>query len=237
MINVLRENYTKVNVNTLFKKTIALYNKGEYDEALIGFEKLSKFNDNDLSFIFIPHIEKCKRIKAKPLNNPDKEHQKNQAILKGIGWIDNLKYIAGFSSLIFFSLFGRSVEEANTSLSQSFGYLFLAIFLGFIACMLEKSMYKFTVSQGLVRCKYCGQYTHYTNPDAPSIGFPETNSCSKCYRMHPMPDFYWDGWDGLEYMKNRTSVPDEEFYKEYAELKTKFSKEYDLFKKVERKYQ
>ena len=47
--------------------------------------------------------------------------------------------------------------------------------------------------------------------------------------MYPVPDFYWDGWGGLEYMEGRHSVPDEKFYKEYQELKQKYSSEYKLF--------
>ena len=229
-----RENLTKENVNAYFAKTIALYNKGEYEEALRGFENLSGFIDTDLRIVIIPHIGKCKRVKEKPLTNSDKKHLQNQAILKYFSWIDKLKYFAGLASFIFFSLLSGDSEEGITfsgNFSKHPEYLILAIALGILTFLLHRFMKKFTVSQGFVRCKYCGRYTHYINPNEPTFGFADTNNCSECNRMYPMPDFYWDGWDGLEYMEKRHSVPDEQFYKEYAELKTAFSKEYGSYKK------
>ena len=53
-INVWREAPTKENANAYFTKTIALYNKGDYEAALKGFEKLSEFIDTDLKIIIIP---------------------------------------------------------------------------------------------------------------------------------------------------------------------------------------
>lgn len=232
-INVWRENPTKENVNAYFTKTIALYNNGEYEEALRGFEKLSEFTDADLKIILIPHIEKCKRIKKKTLTNSDKRHLKNQAILKYFGWIDILKYFTGLASFVFFILFSGNSEEGITfsdSFSEHPEYLVSAIVLAILTFLLHGFMKKFTVSRGLVRCKYCGQYTHYIDPNEPTFGFADTNNCSKCNRMYPMPDFYWDGWEGLEYMENRHSVPDDQFYQEYTELKKIFAKEYNLHK-------
>ena len=228
------KNSTEENVNAYFSKTIALYNKGEYEEALKGFEKLSEFIDADLRIIFIPHIEKCKRIKEKVLTNSDKSHLKNQAILKSFGWIDKLKYITGLASFIFFSLLSGDSEEGITfldNISEDPEYLILAIVLGILTFLLHRSMKNIIISQGLVRCKYCGHYTRHINPNEPTFGFADTNNCSECNRMYPMPDFNWDGWDGLDYIEKRHSVPDEQFYKEYAELKITFSIEYYLYKK------
>lgn len=230
---------TKENVNNYFAKTIALYNKGEYEEALSGFENLSEFIDNDLNVMIIPHIEKCKRIKKKVLTNSDKTHLINQAILKYFGWIDILKYITGTCSFIFFVLLTGGTDERGKiegfilldNIAKHPEYLICAIALVIVTFLIHKFMEKFTISQGLVRCKYCGQYTDYTNPNETTYSF--LDNCSKCNRMYPMPNFYWDGWDGLEYMESRTSVPDEEFYEEYTKLKSKYSKEYSLYKKSE----
>jgi len=61
-INVWREDPCKDNANAYFAKTIALYQSGDYEAALKGFEKLSEFIDTDLKIVVIPHIEKCKRV-------------------------------------------------------------------------------------------------------------------------------------------------------------------------------
>ncbi|MDP2762912.1 MAG: hypothetical protein Q8O27_00110 [Enterobacteriaceae bacterium] len=230
-INVWCENPTKENASANFDKIITLYNNGEYEEELFGLEKLSDFISADLKIIFGPQIEKCKRIKEKILTNSDKRHLKNQAILKYFGWIDILKYFTGLVSFMIFSLLWENSGEGITFLFKYPKYLVLAIVLAILTFLLHIFMKKFTISQGLVRCKYCGRYTHYIDPDKLIFGSLNTNNCSKCNRSYPMPDFYWDGWDGLEYMENRHSVPDEQFYKEYAELKTTFSKEYGLYKK------
>lgn len=92
-------------------------------------------------------------------------------------------------------------------------------------------MRKFTISAGLIRCKYCGRYTEYIDPNEPTYGFIDRNNCSKCNRMYPVPDFYWDSWEGLEYMESRQSVPEGAFYKKYKKLKEKYSKEYNILKK------
>ena len=44
--------------------------------------------------------------------------------------------------------------------------------------------------------------------------------------MYPVSDFYWDSWEGLEYIKQQRSVPEPEFYNEFEKLKQSFPKEY-----------
>lgn len=221
------------NMDNYFTETIVLYNKGKYEEALKGLEKLSEFNDN-LKISLIPHIEKCKNIKNKMLTNIDKRHLKNQAILKHFGWIDKLKYFTGAVSFVFFALLSGDPEEGITFLdnfSEHPEYLVWAIVLAILTFLLHIFMRKFTISVGLIRCKYCGRYTEYIDPNEPTYGFIDRNNCSKCNRMYPVPDFYWDSWEGLEYMESRKSVSEGAFYKEYKKLKEKFSKEYNIWKK------
>jgi len=232
-INVWREDPSKDNANAYFAKTIALYQSGDYEAALKGFEKLSEFIDTDLKIVVIPHIEKCKRVLEKKFSSSDKRHMKNQAILKYFGWVDILKYFTGIASFVFFTLLTGDPEEGITfsdNFSEHPSFLVWAIVLAVLTFLLHKFMKKFTVSEGLIRCKYCGKYTRYINPNEPTFGFMNSNNCNKCGRMYPMPDFHWDGWEGLDYMENRHSVPDEKFYSEYNELKKKFAKEYSLFK-------
>jgi len=70
------------------------------------------------------------------------------------------------------------------------------------------------------RCKHCGHFTPYVDPNEPTLGFSGmSNSCRVCGRSYPMPDVNWDGWQGMEYMHARHSVYEQEFYDEYSELK------------------
>ena len=221
------------NMHTYFTKTIALYNKGEYEEALKGLEKLSEVNDN-LKISLIPHIEKCKNIKSKMLTNIERGHLENQAILKRFRWIDKIKYFTGAISFVFYALLSGDPEEGITFLdnfSEHPEYLVWAIVLAILTYLIHVFMRKFTISAGLIRCKYCGKYIQYINPNEPTYGFMHTNNCGECNRMYPVPDFYWDSWEGLEYIENRHSVLEGIFYTEYKTLKKKFSREYNIWKK------
>jgi len=230
-INVERKSPNKDNLDAYFSKTVTLYGEGKYEEALEGLKKLSEFN-YDLKFSLIPHIERCKHIKKKLLTSSDKRHLKNQAILKHFWWIDKLKYLTGIVS---FTFFGTLFPSENTIFLDNFSnhpeYLVWAIVLAILTFLIHVFMRKFTISAGLIRCKYCGSYTEYIGPNEPAFGLIDRNNCSKCNRMYPVPDFYWDSWEGLEYMESRHSVPEGAFYKEYKKLKVKFFKEYNIWKK------
>jgi len=67
-----------------------------------------------------------------------------------------------------------------------------------------------------VRCKWCGRYTRYIDPNVPTFGFASsTNSCISCGRMYPMPSWMWDSPDGRAYSYYRMSFSGEEFYEEF----------------------
>ena len=53
--------------------------------------------------------------------------------------------------------------------------------------------------------------------------------------MYPVPDFYWDSWEGLEYLNKQRSIPDVEFYNELLQLKEKHDKEYEEWRQNVRK--
>ena len=231
-IDIWRTNTTKENANNYFAKIITLYNKGDYEAALKGFEKLSEFIDTNLKFSVIPHIQKCKHVLDKKLSNSDKHHLKNQAILQHFGWIDKIKYLTGITSFAFYIFLTGGEEEEMSFFDNVSEYpwlLVLAIVLAILTFLIHNFMKKFMISNSLIRCKYCGKYTHYIDPDESTYGFMNNNNCSKCNRMYPVPDFYWDGWEGLESMEQRHSVPDEKFYKEYQELKKRYSREYKFY--------
>lgn len=230
-INVWREEPTTQNVNAYFAKTIALYNKGEYEDALKGFEKLSEFINTDLKIIFIPHIENCRRIKEIPLSNNAKMHLENQAVLKSFGWIDNLKYYTGLASFVSLSLSYRDSK-------YNFKFLIASVAFGILTFWIHKFMRKYTISKDFIRCKSCGTYND--SVEGHSAGIETSYNCIKCGSWYPMPDFNGDGWEGLEKqnniysgsekLRNRTIVSAQQFYKEYAELKNKYSKECNLYK-------
>jgi hypothetical protein len=238
-INVWRDDLTKENFEAYFSKTVALYNQGEYESALKGLEKISKF-DSNLTVSLVPQLEKCRHIKNKTLSDIDKRHLKNQAILQYFGWLDNVKYFFGIASFIFFMLLNGGREEGGSfynNLSEHPKYLIWAIILAIATYLLHKFMKKFTISKGLIRCKYCGHYTRYINPNEPTFGFANNNNCSNCNRMYSVPNFFWDSWEGLEYMEHRHSVPEKQFYEEYRELKEMFSKEYATWRNKNKKTQ
>lgn len=234
-INVEHESPNKDNLDAYFSKTITLYDEGKYEEALKGLEKLSEYN-YDLKVSLIPHIERCKHIKKKLLISSDKHHLENQAILKHFWWIDKLKYLTGIVSFAFFgTLFASEGTTFLDNFSKHPEYLAWAIVLAILTFLIHVFMRKFIISAGLIRCKYCGRYIQYIDPNKPTFGFMETNSCNECNRMYPAPDFNWDSWAGLKYIENRHSVPEEAFYKEFKKLKNKFSKEYGLWKNYSNK--
>jgi tetratricopeptide (TPR) repeat protein len=69
-----------------------------------------------------------------------------------------------------------------------------------------------------IRCKWCGTLTLYIDPNASTFGlFSDSNSCSSCGRMYPMPSWLWDSPDGRAYSYYRESFIDEKFYEEFEE--------------------
>ena len=67
-----------------------------------------------------------------------------------------------------------------------------------------------------VRCKYCGRFTRYIEPDS-GFAYLGTNNCDNCNRGYPAPDFCWDSIDGQAYIYYRHSVKEEVFYAEFEE--------------------
>jgi hypothetical protein len=67
-----------------------------------------------------------------------------------------------------------------------------------------------------MRCKWCGRYTPYIDPDTPTFGFDTlANSCRFCGRMYAMPSWVWDSPDGRAYSYYRMSFKEEVFYSEF----------------------
>ena len=73
-----------------------------------------------------------------------------------------------------------------------------------------------TAPRPQIRCKYCGHYTPYIDPDE-GLAYLGTNNCRRCSRGYPVPDFSWDGVDGQAYIYYRHSVTEDEFYDEFED--------------------
>ncbi len=65
-----------------------------------------------------------------------------------------------------------------------------------------------------LRCKYCGHYTLFIHPES-GVAYFGMNNCAVCGRGYPVPDFAWDGIDGLAYIYYRNSVTEDAFYAEF----------------------
>lgn len=74
---------------------------------------------------------------------------------------------------------------------------------------------RFSRRPAFLRCKYCGRFVRYLDPDGWSI----VNGiwCSKCSRSYPMPSLVWDSVGGQAYMFYRRSVRDTDFYRDAME--------------------
>lgn len=67
------------------------------------------------------------------------------------------------------------------------------------------------VASDQLRCKWCGHYTPYVDPNTGWAYF-NGNNCTRCDRGYPMPDFGWDSLDGQAYIYYRGSVTERVFY-------------------------
>jgi hypothetical protein len=63
-----------------------------------------------------------------------------------------------------------------------------------------------------MRCKYCGRYIPYMDPDF-GYAYLGMNHCEYCGRSYPAPSFQWDSVGGQAYIFYRRSVTEPEFYR------------------------
>ncbi|MBU0595968.1 hypothetical protein KJ567_04710 [Candidatus Bipolaricaulota bacterium] len=63
------------------------------------------------------------------------------------------------------------------------------------------------------RCKHCGHYTRYIDPNGPPAYFG--NRCDVCARSYPMPSVSWDSAYGRVSIYCRGSAMDRRFYEEF----------------------
>ena len=172
-INVIAGQINKENLDLYLKETVDLYNKAYYEDALLGFDRLSEYND-EFRISLVPHLEICRRIKNINPVEEDKIHSRNQIILRKFGWVDYMKYFTALVSFGFFLSLISKTERNTMGLDLHFSGLVdsvLVVSLVIITIAIHIAMKKYAFSKDLIRCKYCGRYTQYVHPDAPTPPF------------------------------------------------------------------
>jgi len=226
------EKITEENLQLFIDQGVKLYNKTNYEEACRTFEKLSAY-DNKYHIILTPYLGKCKNVINSLWSDDDKRHIENMKVLKKYGWVDYLKYVTAPASFSFLLAAISKWEAKFALIDLNFnGWLeiFAFAFLLIMTIAIHLVMRKYTGSRNLIRCKYCGHYTKYVNPNASNFLNTIVNLCRVCKRTYPVPDFYWDSWEGLEYMKQAHSVPEPEFYDEFAIFCEKHKNEFETWR-------
>jgi len=248
-VDIIQDKLYEDNLDLYFDTTVKLYNQTYYEVALIGFERLAEYKD-EYRISLIPHIEKCRHIKNMKPTREDMLLFENRIMLKKFRGLIYMKYITGFLSVLFLLIMIQKSELISSiyfsflkavggayppnlaDYSGSFRLfnLILAVIFAIISAVTYSITKKYAISKGLVRCKYCGKYIRYIDPNTPKYDSEIANNCRYCGRMYPVPDFYWDSWEGLEYIKQQHSVPEPEFYNELLKLKENYNKEYEEWK-------
>lgn len=226
-IDLYEERPTKKNYGHYADTTIKLYNNGEYEDALYGFEALCEFNSEMFKSDFTPLIAICERASNVQFTAEDKKHFRNKAILRSFGWVLNVYWIVGIIGFVSVSYVLGNIEDSASSLSLKSTVPFLGggFFLLYLAGTIWFRTKKFTASKGITRCKYCGHFT----------GFVAVDQCLVCNKYNPAPNALFDSRGEVEIEeqdlpntisefddKYQEELPNQEFEKEfYSWLKNK----------------
>jgi len=100
-------------------------------------------------------------------------------------------------------LYEKCLEDIKNWDSQSF-----------IHKLLNRNKNPYLETKLKIRCKYCGHYTSFINPNT-GMAYMNSNNCGVCGRGYPAPSVYWDNIDGQAYIYYRGSVSEDVFYDEF----------------------
>ncbi|MCH7887029.1 MAG: tetratricopeptide repeat protein [Candidatus Marinimicrobia bacterium] len=218
-IDKAETSFSKDVVKTI-NKGLKQYKKGRYDKALKFFEK-SRELDARVEYKLYPYMEKCNRVHSIKLSEYDYEYIKDSNIRK-VSTL--LTYMSIFFGLYILSELKSEDDIFNSLVRLFFGSIKGFFLMTFLVALIYsiKRLFKISssTSSGKLRCKYCGHYTQYIDPEEPTFGASVgENFCSVCNRSYPMPNSFWDSWEGLHNMYSRHSVYEAEFYEEYERLR------------------
>ena len=96
-------------INKNYQHIVSLYNKGEYEAVIAESDEFE--NDYKLQEILFPILVKCRNIADKCMSPKAKVHFRNERILRYFGWVDNIKYLTGAASLVFWYLLANNSKR------------------------------------------------------------------------------------------------------------------------------
>lgn len=191
----------------LLNKASKVYEKGNYKEALIIFNKI-KSGNKELEPGLGYYIRFCENVLNKPLSEEDQFYEIAQRIFS----VTNLLWIPAIY-LVLPALKILSEESfSNSSLTDIF--MIISGIIIFTAIYLIHQTFPYGFSNKKFRCKHCGHYTGYIPPNE-GFAYMGSNNCYVCGRGYPMPSVMWDTNWGQSYMYERGSVTEKEFYEDY----------------------
>ena len=229
LINVEKTWPTSKNKDRFLCKTIYLYNKGFYESALAGFEKLSNF-DFGLKVYILPQTELCKKAVEKAMTRESKANYVNKIISERFFGLEVISII--LAALLFFLVLLKGEEELSfldivSKQPQAFlCFALLAFVIISLHFRIKGSSYSIFDGTNMVRCKYCGNYFEFISSMWSGTG------CEKCGRSDAVPRFSLDGWNSFIEMEKQTKMDDvkktlalqsirSNFYDEYVKWKSK----------------
>ncbi len=189
------------------------YNKGQYEKALEHFNYLYK-NKPELRENISCYQRFCKTVLSKELSDKDWSNEIDNVILdRDIKTHEHLRLL--WIPIIILLTPIVLILEADflklnfyTVINTSTGF-----FLIYILFKVKADLYSELRSKK-IRCKYCGHYTEHIHPNS-GLAYLGSNNCSVCNRGYPAPSIAWDSIEGQNYIYNRGSVTDREFYEEF----------------------
>ncbi len=191
------------------KIALTLYEKGNYAQAYNAFSSIQKQNEK-LTDGLRYYIKFCKNVLNVRPNGEDQIYEIVHKIQESIYWL----WLPGLYLLL--PLLKLFYED--TELTFTFTDILSILFSGVLFLTLYKisNAIPYTSSYTKVKCKYCGHYTGYINPNE-DYAYLGGNNCSVCGRGYPMPSISWDTNWGQTYIYERGSVTEPIFYAEFEE--------------------
>jgi hypothetical protein len=185
----------------LIERAGKLYNNAQYKKALVCFESISKQNDNFASALS-QCIRFCKNVVDINLSPEDELYIKTKTLTRYL-----------WCAIVILAFLTFNILSNKENYAFSFSDIVLIFASVAIALALHHIYSHFPTGKKL-RCKYCGHYIDYIDPNGESA-YLGMNNCRICRRSYPMPSIFWDSFEGQTYIYGRGSVPEKIFYEDF----------------------